>query len=321
LNLRELINRVRPDTAEPYYKLNREERHLGAILFHLLQHKPNCEWLLKSAGCNGQGWDIVEDHFGIYFEYSYPRDLWSSLNKCEKRDVNERKREIILEMLRICGATEGLLSHLKPINEQAFNQFFVGNNKKADGEDQTADLGRNLQSPANWRLARFDQSLKDAGFVDDADLIAVCKLKWSFRIKPDIVIQTDNNRALCVELKLESGEGSYPSDGAEKKLLEERFKKDYSSNFPVRQRRLQEFLMTKLLGIESRFLLVHKRNRRSKAVPEVPNGDSADSIEDLKITWAELVKSMDCSSLPKYMDFALKLASGMNVCPASVTTW
>ena len=37
-----------------------------------------------------------------------------------------------------------------------------------------------------------------------------------------MVIQTDNNHALCIELKFESGEGLYPSDGTEKHLLIER---------------------------------------------------------------------------------------------------
>jgi len=37
-----------------------------------------------------------------------------------------------------------------------------------------------------------------------------------------LVIQTDNNHALCIELKFESGEGLYPSDGTEKHLLIER---------------------------------------------------------------------------------------------------
>ena len=51
MNLREIINGARPDSAEPYYKLDREERHLAAILFHLLQQPPNREILLKHAGC------------------------------------------------------------------------------------------------------------------------------------------------------------------------------------------------------------------------------------------------------------------------------
>jgi hypothetical protein len=170
-----------------------------------------------------------------------------------------------------------------------------------------ANLNRNLQSPANWRLPEFDRNLVGEDWNDD--MIAVCRLKWSFRIKPDIVIQTSNNHALCVELTLESREGNYPSDGREIGQLRDRFKETYSSIFPVKQRCLQKFLMTKLLGIERRFLLIRRGGNSSTALPKVTDYGSADASRDLEMSWGELAKELNCIALPEYIDAALSEAS------------
>ena len=120
-------------------------------------------------------------------------------------------------MLRKCGATLGLLDQLSQFETQQLNERFVGKYRAADGNQRDIDLSRHIQSPANWRLPTFNEFL-----TDPYDMVAACKLKWSFRIKPDLVIHTDNNHALCIELKLESAEGRYPSDGEEKRLLSKR---------------------------------------------------------------------------------------------------
>jgi hypothetical protein len=56
-----------------YMSIAREERHLGAVLFHVLSlpYANNVEKLLKRIACD---WQIDPDQFGIYFEFSYLRD-------------------------------------------------------------------------------------------------------------------------------------------------------------------------------------------------------------------------------------------------------
>jgi hypothetical protein len=88
--------------------------------------------------------------------------------------------------------------------------------------------------------------------------VTACRIKWAFKAKPDIVIHADCEHALCVELKLESGEGSYPSEAGEKKLLRERglFAEKKVLPLPMSQTDLQKFLMTRLLGLDCRFRFI-----------------------------------------------------------------
>jgi hypothetical protein len=66
-NFRQFIAEELPEVkGEPYSKINREERHLAAILFHLLQIPFNLDALLKYACC--EKWKIDCEEFGIYFE-------------------------------------------------------------------------------------------------------------------------------------------------------------------------------------------------------------------------------------------------------------
>jgi hypothetical protein len=65
------------------------------------------------------------------------------------------------------------------------------------------------------------------------------KLKWSFRIKPDIVIVMPGQKPLCIEAKLLSPEGHYPTMKAEAVLFDAHFQ---IPNHRVRQLELQEFL-------------------------------------------------------------------------------
>src|SRR5665213_3535942 len=196
MNLRELVG----IEDEPYFKFNREERHLAAILFYLLNSSDNAERVLRSVDPT---WKINPEEFGIYFEYSYPRDLWHRLKV--KSESNKCKRDAIIAMLGTVGFDTTKLTSL--IREKEFNAFFIG----------PRGSSHFIQSPANWSLTQLVKSLPLQG--DENDLLTACKVKWAFRVKPDLVIHADRGRALCIELKLESGEGSYPSSGIEKKLL------------------------------------------------------------------------------------------------------
>lgn len=235
VNLRQLVG-----IDEPYFQFDREERHLAAILFHLLNHKDNAASALRSAE---HDWKINPAEFGIYLEYSYPRDLWNKLGV--KAESNNHKRDVIIGMLGGHGFDINKLASLS--REKDFNGFFI--------ETQRASSDY-IQSPANWSLAQIANSLPSID--SNSDLMTACKVKWAFKAKPDIVIHADRERALCIELKLESGEGSYPSDASEKKLLRKRglFAEKKALPLPMTQTDLQKFLMTELLGLDCRFRFI-----------------------------------------------------------------
>ncbi len=272
-NFRQFIGKE----GESYYEIDREERHLAAILFHLLQTPVNRDALLKCSGCD---WKIIPDEFGIYFEYAYLRDLWHTID--EEKDIlkrNSQKRCAIIKMFKASGASDELLEKLgNELDVRKFNKLFIGKNPRADGKDP--DLSSYIRSPGNWRLPALNDNLVE----NDCDMILACKIKWSFNAKPDLVIHTDDDHALCIELKLESEEGSYPSEGTEKRLLRERipplFGEGGKHAFPMKQTELQRFMMEEPLDLECRFLFVSRDgNWPNKKV-------SDDPPREKKLSWA-----------------------------------
>jgi hypothetical protein len=233
MNLRQLVG-----IEVPYFEFDREERQMAAILFHLLNHKDNAERVLHSVAPE---WKINPAEFGIYFEYSYPRDLWDRMEV--KASSNASKREVIMEILGKQGFDVRKLAALA--TDKDFNGFFI---KKPSSNY--------IQSPANWNLSQIAHSLPPPD--SNEDLLIACKVKWAFKVKPDLVIHADCEHALCIELKLESGEGSYPSESCEKKLLRERglFAEKKARPLPMSQTDLQKFLMTELLGLDCRFRFI-----------------------------------------------------------------
>jgi hypothetical protein len=94
MNLRTILNH-----NEGYFKINREERNLAAIFYHVLLLGENLKMFLSTISCK---FPIIEKEMGIYFEYSFIRDLWYNIDQ-----GNEFKRKVILDLLQ-------------PINRQEF---------------------------------------------------------------------------------------------------------------------------------------------------------------------------------------------------------
>jgi hypothetical protein len=272
MNLRVLAGR-----DQPYHAFNREERHLAAILFHLLSLPGNVERLFALAKCY---WQIKENEFGVYFEYSYLRDLWHAIGR-RRADANAPKRAAILSILGRQGFSPTLCDDLAGRTTRAFNTLFIGE-KGASAEF--------IQSPANWRLAEFVRTL-----LEDGDIVAACKVKWAFKAKPDLVIHADRDHVLCLELKLESGEGTYPASANEKKLLRERglFSEGRTRRFSIRQRDIQKFALEGLLGFEYLPLFVTQDQDDGAGV----------------VSWQRLFDSLAWDSVPPFMAAAIARAS------------
>jgi len=228
-NIRSYLN-----WAKGYYEINREERNLAAIFYHVLLLDDNLNSFLKTVSCD---FLMKSEEVGIYFEYSYLRDLWFNI-KGENKD--RVKRDIIYRFLKPSNIDE-----LEQMSTYKFNSYF--------GAVPSASL-EYIQSPGNWSIEKYRKNIKD-----NDEFLKVCKFKWAFNAKPDIVIHASHDNAICIECKLESGESTYPTKPFEIKEFQAR-----NLNF-VTQTSLQKYIMEDLLGIQTQFVfLVQKAESKSE---------------------------------------------------------
>jgi len=225
MNIREYLN-----WPGGYSAINREERNLAAILYHVLLLKDNLSRFLALIQCP---YEVDESEMGIFLEYAYLRDLWFQI------EDNDTKRGLILELLKPVNVQE-----LREIHVSGFNRHFGAVPKPS---------GKHIQSPGLWSLPRYNRTVED-----DDEFLKVCMFKWAFNAKPDIVIHASRDEAVCIEAKLKSVESHYPQAAREKKIYQSRGLKY------VRQTSLQKYLMEDLLGIETQFVfLVQKTGQTS----------------------------------------------------------
>ena len=225
MNVREYL-----DWNSSYSAINREERNLAAILYHLLLLGDNLSRFLALIQCP---FDVVESEMGIFLEYAYVRDLWSQI------EDNGTKRGLILERLKPTNTDE-----LREMSVLEFNTYFGAVPRPSR---------RYIQSPGRWSLPRFDRTVGN-----DDEFLRVCMFKWAFNAKPDIVIHATRDQAVCIEAKLESVESHYPQAAREKEIFRSRGL-EY-----VRQTGLQKYLMEHLLGVRTQFVfLVQKPGQAS----------------------------------------------------------
>lgn len=126
------------------------------------------------------------------------------------------------------------------------------------------------------------------------------RTKMGFPGQARYCFHTDNDHAICLELKLESIESGYPAVGSEKEILGHRnlYGRQGEFTFPMHETALQQFLMTRLLGIESQCWLI-------------TCGDSAKVLPGIRhISWSNPLEALDPlpANLPEYMRKALERA-------------
>jgi len=250
------------DITENYSYFNREERNLVAVLYYLLLKPDNMERFLELVD---KDIEIVQDQFGVYVEYSYLRDLWYKLKG------NDEKRGLIRNFLALrCGQEVFERSLFE------FNRFFGAVPKPSQNY---------IQSPATWSLPRFAENIHD-----NDDLLNVCKFKWSFKAKPDVVIHTSRDTAICIEAKSESGEGSYPQKDDEKKIFNQRDIKR------IGQTELQKYFMEDLLGVRTHFVFLVRKG--------VPSSDSHKIL-----TWKQVFDCLDVGDSPCFILESIEAAT------------
>jgi hypothetical protein len=254
-NIREFIG-----FKNSYFAINREERNLAAIFYHTLLLKNNLQKFLNLIACD---FTVDEKEFGIYFEYAYLRDLWYNIKGRNIDEINDNKRELIYTFLKPYNVDE-----LKKYDTGQFNSYF-GAVSRSPGY---------IESPGNWSIDNYKRNIPDD---QHQEFLKICKFKWSFNAKPDIVIHTSNNHAVCIEAKLESTEGFYPT----KQKETEEFKRRGLEK--VSQTTLQTKIM-ELLGIQTKFIfLIQKGN---------PSNTSFQTI-----VWKDVFSILDVESCPYFI--------------------
>ena len=241
----------------PYWTINREERNYAALLYSALLTPGNLGRFLEHVDCP---YPVVEDEVGAYFEYAYLRDLWEA-----SRASNDTKRAIIRDLL----GTEDFLG-LNDASVMEWNRHF--------GVVTPATSDRVIQSPSRWSLTRFHETI-----IDNDAFLETCRFKWSFNIKPDLVIHPTNQHAVVIEAKFASGEGYYPTSPAERAIFKERGLQR------VGQTALQEYMFKRLLGIDCLFLFV-------------VNDSKARSETHRTVLWSEIFSALDMTRAPAFTD-------------------
>ena len=249
MNIRTLLN-----YKDGYYKINREERNLAAIFYHALLLGDNLKVFLDTIDCK---FPVIDREMGIYFEYAYIRDLWNNI-----RQDNDFKRNLILDLLQPNNREE-----LEKMSVYDFNKFF--------GAVRSLST-KYIASPGNWSIKYFSEYI-----TDNAEFLKVCKFKWCFNAKPDIVIHTSNDTAICIEAKFESSEGKYPSNDIEKEIFN---KRDIAI---VGQLSIQKKIMEELLGIQTEYIFLVQK----KSITE----------NHKAWTWKEIFAHLDTTNCPYFI--------------------
>jgi len=244
-----------------YYEINREERNYAAIFFTALSKPDNAEKLLKHCGFESS----IGPEFGIYFEYAYLRDMWSNI-------IDEETRKNIIRNKLQINNIEEILSK-SPIE---INTIFGA------GSKPSSDF---IQSPGKWSIVKFNQH-----FPDNDDFLKICIFKWSFNIKPDIVIHLDKDRSICIEAKYQSSEALYPATNKEKEIFRSRGIRY------VGQMELQKYMMEELLGVKTDFMFLVFKKEKSET--------------HKVISWAEAFGAIDMKDMPKFAIEMAKKISG-----------
>jgi len=223
--------------TKPYYTFCREEQNVVALLYSLLlNNSSNLKMFLEFLKIKTTKINTANSE--LYFEYAYVRDLWhqfTSKNIKQRIKNNDTKRNFILSYINSKKIKiDNTIKNNSSIEE--FNNYFGCRAKSKE----------HIESPSNWSVLKIKENIYD-NFNEKKDFIELCKFKWSFNIKPDLIIKLDMNRVICIEAKLESNESSYPSNSKEKNIWDEIFGKKKNR---VKQTDMQKHMLSEIIGFE-----------------------------------------------------------------------
>ncbi len=159
-----------------YYEFVREERLFCAALAHLLMQKgSNLDTFLRLVNARlaaDSKLPIADlESTEIYIEFAFLRDYWNTLEH-----DNSAKRRLIFDLLSRVDGLRHYQSDSFPSAVAEFNGTFMG----ARGER----IKNDIVYPGQWGVA----SLFERFGAQPDEFRDFCRFKWSFNIKPDIVV-------------------------------------------------------------------------------------------------------------------------------------
>lgn len=260
------------DGGKKYYQFVREERLFCGALTHLLmQTGPNLVTFLQlvdaklPADSHLSGSTLEEAE--IYVEFAYLRDYWHSLEH-----DNRAKRRLIFNLLSRVEGLRHYQSDSFPNAVTEFNGTFMG----AQGKKIKNDIA----SPGRWSVT----SLFERFGTRPNEFRDFCRFKWSFNIKPDIVVLLPGSKPLCIEAKLESKEGRYPTRSNECDAFDEAFDKEEGR---VGQIELQQFMFGVLLNDPCQSVFIGRTG--------------ASEPNSIFLSWEEVFAQLDLTSSIGYV--------------------
>lgn len=107
-----------------YYSINREERNLAAILYHLLLLEGNLGIFLTLIGTSHTPDELSK--CSIYFEYAYLRDLWKKDNlwNVKEETIAQNKKKFIIDSLKYFCENDDIFAEIENKSTEEFNKFF-----------------------------------------------------------------------------------------------------------------------------------------------------------------------------------------------------
>lgn len=237
-----------------YVDFNREERHFSALLFHLLLQPGGAEKFLELVRVP---YPVTEPQ--VFFEFTELRDRFAAIARdCAPTDP---RREILRDaIVKMLAAPQSFGSRLMRESPQAFNTHFC--NPRGVSSDH-------YQMPSRWSPKHNFDSWYD---IDQEFAKRACKMAWAFNAKPDLVIKTSENTVVCVEIKVESGEGAYKVDS-----------KRLGGAFRSRQLEIQRHALEELLGYTAHFVFLSPLDRSAISAPQGT---------DFCVSWREVIREL-----------------------------
>ncbi|MBI4308418.1 MAG: hypothetical protein HY684_06400 [Chloroflexi bacterium] len=234
-----------------FYRFVREERLFCALLAHLLLERgPNLARFLEII--NAKLPENVRrpvdqlDNVEVYLEFSFLRDQWHTLGQAN--DIsNAAKRRRIFELISRVPGLSRFREEMFPSSIPDFNRFFVGR--------RGGHIKDDIVYPGQWSVASLSDNVCAKLGATSTEFGEFCRFKWSFNIKPDLVVLVPGWRPLCIEAKLESREGWYPTNAKEVKLFDDIFGSEQGR---VGQIKLQRFMFEYLLGSPCQSVVIGK---------------------------------------------------------------
>lgn len=288
------------DAVPTYADYCREERNFAAILYARLLQPEGLQAFL--ARIKGIGPIEHPEQAEVFFEYAHARDLWHRFGRQfdGKGQAGQAQREegYRRAILALIDAPPGLQEITTTIAE--FNHFFMGRGSK-----------REIQMPNQWDQRRFGTWVElalDKGWYtqrDEALRFAerICRLKWAFNAKADIVIHLPEQRAVCVEIKVASGESKYSAKHGDD---------DAAAAFSMAQTELQRYVLESLLGYRAHFAFLTPGGGSgavdADVAPEAQAAAESDGANLQTLGWAEVLQDLHAdTSKPPELPFVHRM--------------